>query len=313
MKILFITGGSIGDAVISTGLLAHLLDTYPTARFTVAAGPAATPLFEAMPRLDRIIVIRKKKGNMHWWALWRAVRHERWDLVIDLRGSALSFLLHAKKRKIFQRADKSKTKLDQLAALLNLSPSPAPRLWVSDESMQKAKALLPSGPVIVMVPKSNSAYKDWPMERFAELALRLLKKPKLAGATIVILGVAEQTPFFVPLVQALPPAQVLDLSGKTDMPTACAILKQAALVIGNDSGLLHMTGALGARLVGLYGPTNDKKYAPRGAHVRIAKVRDFADDEGEIHDASIIKRLSVDQVEAAVDDLLSSAATSSAP
>jgi len=63
MKILFITSGSIGDAIISSGILAHLLDTYPEALFTIAGGPAAVTVFEAFPKLDRIITVVKKTAQ----------------------------------------------------------------------------------------------------------------------------------------------------------------------------------------------------------------------------------------------------------
>src|SRR5450432_2922295 len=51
MRVLFITATRIGDAVLSTGVLSDLVARHPDARFTIAAGPAAAPLFEAMPRL----------------------------------------------------------------------------------------------------------------------------------------------------------------------------------------------------------------------------------------------------------------------
>ncbi len=304
MKILFITCGSIGDAVISTGLLSHLLETHPKADFTIAAGPAAAPLFEAFPRLERLIVIRKEPRKKHWIKLWQNTRHERWDLVVDLRGSLLSFLLHAKQRRIFHSSDKSKSKIDQLGALLGLDPSPLPMLWVSKKSTDEAKEILPATPLIVLIPISNSPFKDWPIERFSELGEQLLKMPVFTAATIVILGLEHQRDALAPLIKALPASSVLDLIGKTNIPLACAILKQAQLVIGNDSGLLHMTGALKVSLVGLYGPTNDIKYAPRGEHVRIAKVRDFTLSEEEINDPDIIKKLTVIHVMNTVTELL---------
>src|SRR2546429_164250 len=49
MHILFVTATRIGDAVLSTGLLSHLVARYPDARLTIAAGPLAAPLFEAVP------------------------------------------------------------------------------------------------------------------------------------------------------------------------------------------------------------------------------------------------------------------------
>ena len=57
MRILFITSNRIGDAVLSTGLLDHLIRTYPQARFTVATGPVAEGVFTRMPGLERLITM----------------------------------------------------------------------------------------------------------------------------------------------------------------------------------------------------------------------------------------------------------------
>ncbi|HEX2151160.1 MAG TPA: glycosyltransferase family 9 protein, partial [Stellaceae bacterium] len=52
MNILFVTATRIGDAVLSTGLLSHLVERHPGARFTIAAGAPAAPLFATVPGLD---------------------------------------------------------------------------------------------------------------------------------------------------------------------------------------------------------------------------------------------------------------------
>src|SRR5258708_37427898 len=98
MKILFVTARRIGDAVLSTGVLGHLIERHPNSRFTIAAGPAAAPLFESVPRLDRLIVVEKRRWSLHWLGLYAAVVGTRWDLVVDLRGSALPYVLRAGKR-----------------------------------------------------------------------------------------------------------------------------------------------------------------------------------------------------------------------
>src|SRR5258707_868961 len=95
MRILFVTATRIGDAVLSTGLLSHAMARFPDARLTIAAGPAAAPLFEAVPGLDRLIVLRKRRWALHWLALYAQTAGRRWDLVVDLRGSALAWLLWA--------------------------------------------------------------------------------------------------------------------------------------------------------------------------------------------------------------------------
>src|SRR6266536_4126754 len=98
MHILFVTATRIGDAVLSTGLLSYVVDRYPGARLTIAAGPVAAPLFEAVPRLDEVLVLRKRRWGLHWLALYAHVAVRKWELVVDLRGSALAWLVRAGER-----------------------------------------------------------------------------------------------------------------------------------------------------------------------------------------------------------------------
>jgi lipopolysaccharide export system permease protein len=293
MRILFITSGSIGDVIISTGLLAHLADTYPSARFTIAVGPAAAPLLEAFPQLDRLIVIRKQPWNKHWLKLWSELTPESFDLAIDLRSSAITYLIRARKRVIFRNHNKLQSKAEQLANLLNLPSPPPTRLWAGEAAVRNAEALVPHPSFIVIAPKTNSAAKDWPIERFAELAGRLC----VPGSQFVILASAAQQASIQPLVKTLPESQVIDLAGRTDLPTAYALLKRAQLFIGNDSGLLHMAAAAGIPSIGIYGPSNDKTYAPRGPHVTIIKSHEFAPGEEEKRDNAYMQKISVDEVE----------------
>ena len=65
MNLLFVTATRIGDAVLSTALLAHLLELHPGARVTIACGPAARPLFAAVPGLERVIVMEKRRFSGH--------------------------------------------------------------------------------------------------------------------------------------------------------------------------------------------------------------------------------------------------------
>ena len=77
MDILFVTATRIGDAVLSTGLLGHLIERHPGARLTIAAGPVAAPLFDSVPGLERIVIVRKRPFNAHWLGLYGAVAARR--------------------------------------------------------------------------------------------------------------------------------------------------------------------------------------------------------------------------------------------
>src|SRR3974377_1986318 len=122
MKILSVTATRIGDAVLSTGLLSHLVDRFPDAHFTIAAGPDAAPLFEDVPGLDRIISLPKRRWSMHWATLYRAVALKRWDMVVDLRASAIAYLLWTRERRVAAHGRRPEHRVRQLARLFALDP-----------------------------------------------------------------------------------------------------------------------------------------------------------------------------------------------
>ena len=100
MHILFVTATRIGDAVLSTGLLSYVIERFPDARLTIAAGPLAAPLFEEVPGLERVLVVRKRRAGLHWLTLYARTASRRWDLVVDLRGSGLAWMLRAGERRV---------------------------------------------------------------------------------------------------------------------------------------------------------------------------------------------------------------------
>ena len=98
MRALFVTSARVGDAILSTGILSRILDQNPGLRVTVACGPAAASLFEPVPGLERIIVLDKMVGSLHWVYLWAKTFSQRWDILVDLRNAPMTFLIGTKKR-----------------------------------------------------------------------------------------------------------------------------------------------------------------------------------------------------------------------
>src|ERR1700694_5016455 len=143
MRILFVTATRIGDAVLSTGLLSHLIQRFPGARLTSAAGPVAVPLFEAVPGLERLIVLRKRRFSLHWLALYGRTLGRRWDLVVDLRGSALAWLLRAGERRVMAKGDPREHRVRQLARLLGPERPPDPTIWTASHQDRAAGARVP--------------------------------------------------------------------------------------------------------------------------------------------------------------------------
>jgi heptosyltransferase III len=307
MKILFVTATRIGDAVLSTGVLGYLLDRHLDARITIAAGPAAVPLFEAVPGLERIVALAKRRWSLHWLALYRDVATTRWDLVVDLRGSALAYLLRARRRRVMAKGDAGEHRVRQLARLFALDPPPAPRLWTAPRHEQAAAELVPpGGPVLVIGPAANWRGKQWRAERFAELALRLTgPTAALSGARVAVLAAAHERAQAAPVLAALPAARRIDLVGRTDLLTAAAVLRRAQLFVGNDTGIMHIAAATGTPTLGLFGPSLPEQYAPWGPRTAgVATSRSYGElvgAPGYDHRTTdtLMDSLSVDAAEAA--------------
>lgn len=311
-RILFITATRIGDAILSSGLLDHQLRTCPDPRVTIACGPLAAPLFRAVPGLERVIVMTKKKGGGHWLDLWRQTVIHRWDIVIDLRESATSWFLLAGKRHVKRNwpgGDAPVHRVEEAAAFLNVSPPPSPVLWLDDLARARARALMPDAPVLALAPAAAARFKEWAPERFAELALALTApEGALAGAHIAIFGGPGDEATARAVTSGLDPARTHDFTGRLDLLETGACLARAALFVGNDSGLMHMAAAAGTPTLGLFGPTDERVYGPWGRRTAAVRAGDQADertrDRLKTSQTGLLADLALAPVLAAADNLL---------
>ncbi|MBI1262795.1 MAG: glycosyltransferase family 9 protein [Rhizobiales bacterium] len=270
MKILFITSTRLGDAVLSTGLLAGLMERYPDARFTIACGPVVVPIFEHAPRVDKIIPMRKEKRAGHWRKLLRETIFTRWDLVVDLRGSATAWVLWTKKRHIL-RANHTDHRVLHNASVAGFEPARAPCVWPGEASRKDATALIPDGrQVLAIGPSAAWPSKMWPLERFVELVTRLTARGgPMEDAYVLISAGPNEREQCAPLLAAIPKDRqiiMIDKSGPEsgELSLVAAAFERVRLYVGNDSGLMHLAAAAGAPTLGLFGPTSDKLYDPWG-------------------------------------------------
>jgi ADP-heptose:LPS heptosyltransferase len=299
--------------VLSSGLIKRLSDEIPNARFTVVAGPIAAPLFEELPTLDRIIVLPKAKGGGHWFDLWGQVRDRRWCLVVDLRGSGLSRFISTRRRAIWRKTSGPPThKVLEAARILKIEDEPAPPyIFTSPETEARADELTAGfGPILALAPAANWLGKTWPLERFSRVAMRLLDpEGPMKGGRLLVLGGPEEQKLAKGLRDVVMRNQFINLTEDTDLLTAFACLKRARLFIGNDSGAMHLAAAAGAPTLGLFGPSDERLYAPWGANTRVARgPRTYeqirAVDPGFGQALCHMMDLSVETVMAAAESLL---------
>ncbi len=268
MKILFITSTRLGDGVLSTGALDYFIRKYPEAEITVACGPLVAGIFGQAPRVTRVIALKKEYYALHWYKLWLETIGTEWDVVVDLRNSLMSRLIRAKKSYIWGRQDKQKHKVEQIAAVIDAAPPPAPTLWFNNDALAKAEALVPKGgPVLAIGPAANWPGKTWPAENFIELINRLTAADSILPAARVAVFAApgEETTAYK-VLNAIPAERRIDVIAKASPVIAAAAIQKCALYIGNDSGLMHCAAAVGTPTLGLFGPSWPQLYRPWGEH-----------------------------------------------
>jgi ADP-heptose:LPS heptosyltransferase len=311
--ILFITATNIGDAVLSSGLIRRLSDEIPNARFTVVAGPHAAPLFACLPNLDELIVFAKSRDGLHWLDLWRKVRRRRWGLIVDLRGSAISRLVSTRRRAVHRKSSGEPLhKVLEAARVLRIEDDPpAPFVYVSPEVEAYAADLVAgTGPILAVAPAANWVGKTWPLERFSRVAIRLLGADgPMKGGRLMVLGGPGERKVAEGLKDVVPRKRFVDLAGQVDLVTAFACLRRARLFVGNDSGAMHLAAAAGCPTLGLFGPSDERRYAPWGPKARTVRgPRSFdqvrAGDPGFTQAVCHMMDLGVERVYEAAVDLL---------
>lgn len=140
---------------------------------------------------------------------------------------------------------------------------------VADELLQAA-GVTPSEQVAVLAPLASPLrrWKCWPKERFAALAGRLAER---TGAVAVFVGTSEERPEIEEIVQATE-ARAVNLAGETDTATVLGLLNRAAVLIGLDSGLAHLSGAVGSPTVAIFGPTDPDLTGPVGKNTAVVSA-----------------------------------------
>lgn len=272
-RLLFITANRVGDAVLSTGILNHLIGKHPGIRVTVVCGPASAGLFEAVPFLESIIVLNKKKHSLHWLDMWRACILKKWDIVVDFRNAPLSYLLVAGKSYHMGRDDNTEHRVVRFARMMGLeNKPPSPRLWLDPSHDASARKYIPKDtPVIAIAPTANWLPKIWPPRHFVSLIDRLTSDfGILPGAKIAVFAHESEAHLAEKVISSLPKNQVIDLVGKPSLLEIYACFKRCGFFIGNDSGLMHMAAASGIPTLGLFGPSRIDLYAPWGPKAGIA-------------------------------------------
>lgn len=291
MRILIVRLSALGDVVMAGGLPAALRARHPDAHIAWLVQEGFEALPAANPAVDEVIVWPRRRWQALWregryGALWRAVRGfvkalrgRRFELAIDAQGllkSALWARLSGATERLgvdpsegsrwlmtrVLRTPSDKTfaaEYNHLAAALGLPP-PRPQLPLTDAGRRAAHSLLTdagvTGAYAALAPFTTRPQKHWPEAAWQALAKRLRGE---FGVTPVLLGGPTDRPAAGRIAGD---GAAVDLAGRTDIPTAAALVAGARVVIGVDTGLTHMGVAAGVPTLALFGSTCPYLAAP---------------------------------------------------
>ena len=288
-NILIIRLSAIGDVVFASPLIASLKRSYPDSRLSWLAEPAAAPLLKHHPDLDEVIIWPKSDWQRLWAnnsfaTLWREVRRfrqelrrRRFDTVLDLQGLLKSAVLgwfsgaceriglgsregshRLMSRVIARSGDANRIGSEYLyfGQQLGLVTDSFQMQLVLGESDDRFVVQLletegMSSGYLVVCPFTTRPQKHWFEARWTALILRLKQE---FGLPLMILGGPGDRDAAERISSALGEG-VLNLAGRTGLTEAAALIRQAKLMVGVDTGLTHMGIAFATPTVALFGST----------------------------------------------------------
>lgn len=291
----------VGDVVMTLPALEAVRACFPQSKITVLAKPWVIPLFKSHPMVDEVLHLGKEKGLFTGlYEILRVIfliRRQKFDLAIlfqnafeaafiayladikyivgyktDHRGFLLSHGL---------MIDNKVLNTHQVEYYLNLiraigcdAKSKDPELFVSKEYDESILSFLSEGGVakddFLLGLSPGAIYgpaKRWPPDRFAALADMTIER---WGAKVIIFGSQAEKDICANVSGNMIHSSI-DLSGKTELGEAMALIKRCNIFVSNDSGLMHIASALNVPLVAIFGSTDPLATGPKGSKIKIIR------------------------------------------
>ncbi|OGX06308.1 MAG: hypothetical protein A3G87_07540 [Omnitrophica bacterium RIFCSPLOWO2_12_FULL_50_11] len=277
-NILVVTLSNIGDVILTTPVFSLLRDYFPSARVSVIVGPKGVPVFTHSQTVDRVIEFDKRMSWLEKLKFIRGLRKERFDLIVDLRNTLIPFLLRARYRTPLARKQSGlamrERHLNRLKPLLVVKNQKNGFHFFTDEEQQsglrKLKREIPTASdneFILVAPGAGSHLKRWTISGFRDLVHHFFD----LGRSVVLVGDEKERELGLELgrVRAGPLANLI---GELTIREAAGLVARAALVVANDSAVMHLGHELERPTVSIFGPTSEQKYGRAGDRYRTVRL-----------------------------------------
>jgi heptosyltransferase II len=289
-KILIRGTNWIGDAILTIPAVDSIRATYPQAHIAMLAKPWVADIYKLFTGIDEVIIYENKYDNaLGVLRLARELKKSKFDLAILLQnaieaaiiacaagiplcagynsdGRGILLTHRVQRSREIKKLHQIDYYLEMVKALGCVSVNKEMHLETKikrheAESVRHKYLPDPKREIIGIAPGATyGPAKRWFPARFAKVA------DKIAGALdcrIILLG-GKSDDDAAEEVRSLAQTSLLNLAGKTDLKEAVYLISQCRLFISNDSGLMHVAGALNIPTIAIFGSTNPQTTAPAG-------------------------------------------------
>ena len=283
----------IGDVVMTLPAITAVREAYPEARISILVKPWVADLLRISPDVDEVIVYERPGVHEGIGGLFRLVRElktKKFDMAILLQNAIEAaiiawlaripvragyntdgrgiFLTHSAIRsKEILRVHQVEYYLGMLKALGLGAGRKDVRLLIGEEEkafsdrILKERGIAEASLLIGLAPGATyGPAKRWYPERFASVADRLIER---FSARVLLFGSAGDHEV-ARSIQGKARNALVDLTGETTLREAISLIARCRLFVSNDSGLMHVAGALGTPTVAIFGSTNPLTTSPVG-------------------------------------------------
>ncbi len=293
--LLVIRLSSLGDIILTSAALTNLRLSFPSARIDFLCKERFREVAEMIDGVDEVITIPDRMSALRYYAFLLKLDNRNYSHIVDLQGNFRSWtarkLLTADRKVVYPKrrlervlAVKHKTMPKVWPHTIDLYnhtvtqlegkiAARRPRLVVNPEgSSDFATARFDNdSPIVVVAPGAAHATKQYPIERFVEAAVVIHEKH---AANIVWAVTSADNDKSDPR-DRISKDQFVKV---TDLPIQhlAATIKDADLTIANDSGIAHLSSAVGTPVIALFGPTHPVLgFAPKGINDVIVEVDEY--------------------------------------
>lgn len=275
-KILIIATLRLGDVIMSLPVFKAVKERYPDSEVSVMARAGFTEILEGNPYVDNIMpYYGKNTSNLKFV---KNLMKERYDACINLCECKLNSAVYAsgipkrigylqkhRRRDRFFLTDpvqwygefKGITSmfLKLLEPMGIFRADDKPELYPQSEAIIAVANLLPQteGLKVVVHPGGRNLTRRWPY--YMELIEAINRK---FNCLVIITGDNHEMPYIVRILEGVENKNIINLAGKTTLKQLTALCYMADIVIGNDTGVLHIARAVKTPTITIFGPEDHK-------------------------------------------------------